>query len=344
MLDKPHTHWLILIVLVLGTLCSLPLPAPPLDPPSRALQSARNQVVSGVFFDQLADGRYRFREVEGIRGPDEAPAELLVRGPQWLAAWLLPGERYLFAYTAYIRNPRFRKEVLVDTDGPRLLDGPGLEPALFAESDGLRATLLHPLDEAFLGSQAFLDALAAGLSSKDTQLQNFHAAEFALIGELRRSAQPGVVRAVKAVIGERDGHPAARATLLRVAAANEAVYSRAWLADAVARLLTQAPLLGYQQLQSGQGELIAEALRLEQAHALGVDIGLLERLVGCDSAAISEAALLAIRKRDPARENKALQEALKLTQLPATTREFLRDHLRRLDLAAGRTPGSVPPS
>ena len=336
MLQTGFKSW-VLAGLLLASLIAAPLPAPPLDPPSKILQSARTQVVVGAFAGRLPDGRYRFIEVSGIRGPDEAPAEVLVRGPDWLSAWLSPQRRYLFAYTAYLRNPRFRKEVLVDTDGPRLVDGPGLEPALFLDSEGLRAALLHPLDHDTLKTRAFLDGVVAGLASRDTQIHNFHAAELALIGDLGRSGDAALVRAVKSLIDQRDAHPAARATLLRVAAANDAIYSREYLAGAVQRILDHAPLSGYQQAQPGPGELVALALQLAREHALKVDLGALQRLIPCDSAAIAEAALLAIRSIDPERERAAAREALELTQLPATTRDFLLDHLRRLDLAAGRS-------
>ena len=158
MLQRSLKSWVLAGLLVAG-MAGSPLPAPPVDPPSKVLQSARTQVVTGRFASRLPDGRYRFTEISAVRGPDEAPAEVLVRGPDWLATWLSPGHRYLFAYTAYLRNPRFRKEMLVDTDGPRLVDWPGLEPALFMDSEGLSATLLHPLDRDTLQSPEFLDRL-----------------------------------------------------------------------------------------------------------------------------------------------------------------------------------------
>ncbi len=336
MLQLGLKSWVLAGLLVAG-LAGTPLPAPPVDPPSKVLQSPRTQVVVGAFAGRLPDGRYRFIDVAGIRGPDEVPAEVLVRGPDWLAAWLSTEHRYLFAYTAYLRNPRFRKEVLVDTDGPRLIDWPGLQPALFIDSESLRDVLLHPLDGDALKSPTFLDRVIAGLASRDSQVQNFHAAELALIGDLARSGDPALVRAVKTLIDNRDGHPTARAALLRVASANVASYSRAYLADAVQRILAEAPLDGYQQVQPGPGELVSLALQLVRDDALKVDIDLLERLVACDSAAVVESALLAIRNIDPERERVAAHQALELTQLPATSREFLRDHLRRLALATGQS-------
>ncbi len=339
MLQRGSKSW-VLVSLLVACLAGAPLPAPPVDPPSKVLQSARTQVVAGQFAGRLPDGRYRFADISAVRGPDEVPAEVLVRGPDWLAAWLSPGHRYLFAYTAYLRNPRFRKETLVDTDGPRLVDWPGLEPALFTDSDELRASLLHPLDRDTLRSPEFLDRLVAGLASPDSQVHNFHAAELALIGDLGRGDAPELVQAVRAVIDNRDGHPSARASLLRVAAANGAVYSREYLAGAVRRILDQAPLTGYQLAQPGPGELVALALQLARAQGLDVDIAVLERLAACDSAAVAESALLAIRNIDPERERRTARKALELTQLPATSREFLRDHLRRLDLATGQ---STPP-
>lgn len=318
--------------------------APPLPPPAKALQNARTQVVVGSYLGRLADGRYRFGAVVNVRGPDAPPEELLVRGPDWLSAWMSQDQSYLFAYSAYVRNPRFRKETLVDTNGPQLLDGPGLEPAVFLDAPDLRTELLHAFDQETLHSDEFLSRVIAGLRSTDVQLQNFYATEVSLLAELGQRKDPELVGAVKSLLDNADGHASARAALLRLVAAHEDVYSRAYLAEAVQRVLAQAPLTGYQDLQPRSGELVGMALQFAAARKLPVALTALERLVGCDSAPLAEAALLAIRALDPARERAAALNAMKLTQLPATSREFLLDHLRRLDLAAGHSTQSEPKS
>lgn len=323
---------------------SSPLWAPPLPPPAKVLQAPRTQVVVGSYLGRLEDGRYHFAAVANVRGPDTPPEELIVRGPDWLAAWLSKDENYLFAYSAYVRNPRFRKEILVDTNGPQLVDNPGLEPALFLDAPGLRNSLLHAFDQDTLHSERFLANVIAGLRSADTQLQNFYAVELSLLAELAQRKDPALVQAVKSLLDNPDGHASARAALLRLVAAHEDVYSRAYLADAVQRVLAQAPLSGYQDAQPRSGELVGMALQLTAAHQLPVTVATLERLVGCDSAPLVEAALLAIRALDPARERDVALNAMKQTQLPATSREFLLDHLRRLDLAAGRSKPTEPKS
>lgn len=118
----------------------------------------------------------------------------MVRGPDWLAAWLSKDESYLFAYSAYVRNPRFRKEMLVDTNGPQLVDNPGLEPALFLDAPGLRNSLLHAFDQDTLHSERFLADVIAGLRSADTQLQNFYAVELSLLAELAQRKDPALVQ------------------------------------------------------------------------------------------------------------------------------------------------------
>lgn len=330
--------------LLLALVVSSPLWAPPLPPPAKVLQNSRNQVVVGNYLGRLDDGRYRFNVVENLRGPDVPPEEVLVRGPDWLVTWLSPGHNYLFAYTSYIRNPRFRKDVLIDTDGPRLIDGPGLEPALFLDSPELRSELMHAFDQETLHSEAFLRQVIAGLGSNDTQLQNFYAIEVSLLAELGKRQDAALVKAIQTLLENPDGHAAARAALLRLVAADEQVYSRKYLAAVVQRLLQQAPLTGYQDLRPRSGELVAAALQLTMMHKLPIDLGALERLVGCDSAALAEAALLAIRATDPTHERAAALKVLKQTQLAATSREFLIDHLRRLDLSVGRSMQSEPQS
>ena len=335
---------LVIASFVASSIVCGPLWAPPLPPPSKVLQSPRTQVVVGTYVDRLADGRYRFKKVDDLRGPDSAPDEIVVRGPDWLLGWLSPNTQYLFAYTAYARNPRFRKETIVDTNGPQLIDSSGLEPALFIEAAGLREQLIHTLDKPSLQTDAFIEQIAAGLGSTDIQLQNFYAAELNLLPDLGKRKDKSLVKAVTALLKNADGHPTARATLLRVAAANPGTYSRALLTEVVDQVLLEAPLVGYQDPHSRDGELLSAALQLTREPSFTVRRAALERLVSCDNSALAEDALLALRSHFPEHERSAVLTTLKQTQLPTVTREFLLDHLRRLDLAAKHLTKTVPES
>jgi len=308
------------------------------------MQNPQTQVVVGIYLDRQSDGRYRFKKVEDLRGPDTAPDEIVVRGPDWIESWLSQNTQYLFAYTAYKRNQRFRKESLIDTNGPNLIVTLGLEPALLMDSAGLRDRLLHSLDQASLHTDAFIADIANGLGSSDMQLQNFYAAELSLLPDVSKHKNAAVIKAVTALLKNRDAHPTARATLLRVVAANPSVYPPSLLVDVVSQVLREAPLVGYQDPASRHGELLSGALSFTREPAFKVQRLALERLVACDNVVLAEDALLALRRHYPEHERQAVSTALKQTQLPAVTREFLLDHLRRLDLAAKNSTKTVPES
>ena len=72
---------------------------------------------------------------------------------------------------------------------------------------------------------------------------------------------------------------------------------------------------------------------MNAANQLALPAATLERWVSSENSALAEAALLNLRRNAPQREQAAIQAALEQSLLPAQTREFLNDHLRRLQLA-----------
>ena len=328
-------QWAARMVLLTALTIAQQLSAAAIPAPSTVLLNPRTQVVIASFVERLVDGRYRFAKVEDVHGMDETPDDLLLRAPDWLAIYLRRDEQYLLAFSNYRPNPRFLKDQIIDTDGPRMINAFGLEPALFRNAPGLDDALLHSPDA--LQSASFVARVVAGLESTDTQLQNFYAAEVTQLGELRKQQGPVLIAAIKGLIGNPYGHPSARAGLLRLAASQPQIYSREFLASTLSMILQHAPLEGYQDQRPRSGELVRIALELTIKDSLKISTATLERLISCDSAALSEAALLAIRQLDPTRERDAATAALAQTLLPVTTREFLLDHIRRLDLAAEST-------
>jgi hypothetical protein len=315
----------LLLVLWAGHMQAAEIP-----PPSLVLQHPRTQVLVGAYVERVADGRYRFVRVEDVRGPDTTSNDLLIRAPDWLQPQLSAGMRYLLAYSSYIANPRFPKDFIVDSQGPLLVMTTGLEPALFRDDANLRSALMHPLDDETLQSDRYRAQLLAGLDSDDPQLQNFYAAELTQVDALNARNDAALIAAVKR-------HTSARTGLLRMVARRQDIYGRRYLATAVQEILRQAPLSGYQQAQSGTGDLVRAALEIADRDSIVLPIQNLARLAGSDSAALAEAALLAIRRSDAQQETRIARAALNRSLLPATTRTFLSDHLRRLDLANAAT-------
>jgi hypothetical protein len=322
-----------------GLLCAAEIP-----PPSVVLQHPRSQVVVAAYVERLRDGRYRFAKLQDLRGADESPTDLLIRGPDWLQAHLGAGTHYVLGYSSYIGNPRFPKDFIVDSDGPRMLMSAGLEPALFRDDAALRSALLHPIDAKTLNSAAYLAQVVAGLGSTDQQLQSFYAAEITQNSALAARDDAVLVAAIKQLIRNPDAHPSARADLLRLVATNETIYGTEFLTDAIHDILHASPLTGYEQSQPHAGLVLRAALDIAETQSLSLSLPDLTRLVRSDSVALAELALLAIRRADPALEQNVLRDTLGLSLLSANTREFLKDHQRRLDrmTAATATQSTIP--
>jgi hypothetical protein len=335
--------WILLLAGVLLSGAGL-VRAAEIPPPSLVLQHPRNQVVVAAFVERLRDGRYRFTKLEDLRGPDEAPTDLLIRAPDWLQAHVGAGVHYVLGYSSYIGNPRFPKDFIIDSDGPRMLMSAGLEPALFRDDAALRSALLHPIDAKTLNSTGYLAQVVAGLGNTDQQLQSFYAAEITQNAALAARKDAALVAAIKRLVRNPDGHPSARADLLRLVARHKTIYGEQFLADAIRDILHNAPLNGYQDAQPHIGLVLRAALDIAESESLSLPLPDLIRLVRSDSAALAEPALLAIRRADPALEQNVLRDTLGLSLLSAGTREFLKDHQRRLDrmTAATATQSTIP--
>lgn len=92
-----------------------------------------------------------------------------------------------------------------------------------------------------------------------------------------------------------------------------------------------APANGYADEASDPTGLVLLALELLNQHAVEVAPDALKRWVWHANPALVERACLTLRREAPAQERTVIQQALADPRLPAQTREFLKDHLRRLD-------------
>jgi hypothetical protein len=101
-------------------------------------------------------------------------------------------------------------------------------------------------------------------------------------------------------------------------------------------VVTTTPIDGYADATSDPVSLVLLALEVLDKHAVKVSPDALARWVRSPRPPLVERACLMLRRESPALERSTIQAALADSHLPAQTRRFLNDHLRRLDLLDAR--------
>lgn len=272
------------------------------------------------------------RVLHGNPGPGEVVA---LRAPPWLLERVARDGRYLIGYTALRPDPRRPGELMADPDGPQLLGSLGLEPALIADTPAVRALLEGADSEQGRESRATLARLLDALQSADPPLQHLAAAQLVLEREHAQRLDDAARTRIATVVADGDAHPGARRLLLEAQARDPQHYG-AGAETSAQRLVAELPVTGCNDPADGRAALAQAALRLlERAN---VPAPALARWTRGDCPALAELALLQLRRQDAASERAALDAALAASLLPATMREFLRDHRRRLDLMQARLP------
>lgn len=333
-------------VLALSACALAPTRATDIEPPSVYLRGEHYALVSARFLVQEAGARATFAVSEQFHGPDEeVPAHITLRVPDWVVAQLSRDEPYLVGYTAYTIDPRSAKVVVVNPAGPLLLTGPGVEPALFRDTPQARARLTAKDTESF-GDASHRTAALAGLGSDDGQWQNYFAAELALRREWHAQLDADARARIARFVRNRDAHPVARELLLRAAAGNSAQLGD-WWRKAALDVIAHEPVLGHLRAEDRSATLVRTAFDALADASVAVPRDAAARWTVSDSAALAESALLAVRRSEPGLEEVLIRHALDMSLLPAATREFLREHLRRLEImhAAQRDSArDVPPT
>ena len=307
-----------------------------IEPPLELLYAPDNQLVAGTLAEINPAGRLVFTRDEVLGGRGKPPTQIDVR----VSASTLPtvklGEHYIFGYSAQRRDPRSPTRTILNPDGPVLLTSVGLESALFHDTPAVRAILKAGSSEHGRESKRTFDLLMQALAGPDPQLQNLAAGEIAQepeIGERLRDSGHAVIEKVA-----RDPHtpPGVRASLLQSASARPLDFGDWWQAAAI-EVVTTTPVGGYADIPSDPAGLVLLALDLLDKHAVTLPPNALKRWVRSGNASLAEHACLNLRRESPAMERSAITDALADPQLPPTTRQFLSDHLRRLDLLDTRS-------
>lgn len=302
-----------------------------IEPPLELLYAPDNQLVAGTLAEINPAGRLVFTRDEVLGGRGKPPAQIDVRVPASTLATVKLGERYIFGYSAQRKDPRSPTRTVLNPDGPVLLTSIGLEPALFRDTPTARAILKAGSSEHGRESKRTFDLLMQALAGADPQLQNLAAGEIAQepdIGERLRESGHAVV---EKVARDPQTPPGVRASLLQSASARPRDLGDWWQAVAIG-VVTTTPVGGYADVPSDPSSLVLLAFDLLDKHAVTLPPDVLKRWVWSGNSSLVEHACVNLRRESPAMERSAITDALADPQLPPTTRQFLNDHLRRLDL------------
>ena len=327
-----------LLLLALGLIAATaPALAKPIKPPLELLYSSPNLLVAGTLVEINPTGRLVFERGEVLNGEPQPPEQIDLRVSETLLADVALGQRYIFAF-ANLHTDRntVDRPLAANRLGATLLSSTGIEPALFRDTADVRAILQAGRTEEGRDSRAFIGLLVRALDGDDAQLRLLAAGEIALDPDIRaRLRRPGQSAAAK-VARDAEASPVVRSLLLQSAAQWPHQLGDWWKAGAL-DVVTTTPTGGYARRASDPTGLVLVALELLDQRKVKVPATALKRWLHSPAPLLAEHASLMLRRESPVLERSAIREALADPQLPAQTRMFLNDHLRRLDRQEART-------
>jgi len=182
------------------------------------------------------------------------------------------------------------------------------------------------------GSRSSLNLLLTALKNNDPQLQNLAAAQITMEPELLQRIEPTDLPLIKALIANDQAAPAARAILLVAANRHPEQLGREWPTEMALTIITTTPIDLNLTKSLDSGELVLSAFDMLATLSGDLPLASVTRWIGSANPGIAERALLIVRKQAPDQERAAIQRALDDSSLTPLTRQFLQDHLRRLNL------------
>ncbi|MEO7935890.1 MAG: hypothetical protein ABIR27_06505 [Dokdonella sp.] len=318
------------------------------EPPLEVLFAKQNMLVAGKLLEINPSGRLVFAMGERLSGQTTPPRRIDLRVPKQALAQAKIGTRYVFGYTLYTADMVKREMLRLNPAGPVMLMALGIEPAMFEDSRQLRSILRAGNEEEGAANEAsrsdrersheqrrLWQRLMKALSGKDRALQNLAASQIVMDPEFRNLADKKDQEAFRKLALDSQAWPSARRTLL-VGAWRQPDVIGDWGHDAAQQILETTPIGGYASMAQDPSELVLAAFNLLAATDSAMTPELVSRWIESETPLLAEKALLTIRQFEPTREHAAIRIALAKPDLPAQTRKFLDDHLRRLNLLDAR--------
>lgn len=326
-----------LAILVVGCALAPALLAAPLQPPLQALRHPNVSLVSAELEPVAAEAAaagLTVRVHEVLRGPaaEDGPGLLHLLATDADRALLVPGQRFLLAYSDVHRVPfKVRKEVR-RADRRILLHIDGANPAIFPDQPAMRA-LLDPAHHEREAEAGYRERVLKGLRDASPAMVDLWTAELIL----RPGTFPRLSRAesrlLRRVVEDPAQRVSARARLLRSATERAPDFGGRWFSRAAGSLLEATPPAALATLADGEF-LLLTALQTLQVAPRRASAAALERWLA-GPPVLAENAALALRALGGDRERAAIERALLSTHTPETTRRMLSTHLERLPRKSG---------
>jgi hypothetical protein len=320
---------------LLSLLSMQPARAERLESPLELMYAPGNMIVAGPLVEINPAGRIVLERKDVLGGKDRPPDKVDVRVPKAVLGTLKTGDRYIVAYSLYRRDPRQAVGMALNPDGAVVLASTGIEPALFRDTPQTRAILKAGRSEHSRESRRLLDLLLDALGGSDAQLANLAAGELAFEPELGGRLRDADRARIEKVALDAKTPVLARMSLLDASSRKPKELGDWWKTVAL-QIVTTTPIDGYSDRASDPTSLVLMALEVLDRYSVKVPVDALKRWVWSPNPPLVERVCVMLRREAPEQERSTIQLALADPKLPGTTRKFLNDHLRRLDLMKER--------
>jgi hypothetical protein len=336
-LTKQPAKLLLPLLGVLFAVLSLLMPtsshAERLLPPIELLFEPTNLLISGKVIEiNTTTSRVVFRFGDLLAGERKFITQELIDvlvTPEALRA-VVVDQRYIVGYTLFAEDNRHPGQLVGKREGPTLLVGYGVDPALFKDTPQVRRLIATGKSESRRESRATLSLLLDALDSKDVAVSTLAAAQIALERELHAKIKESERKRIERFVRNADAAPAARDALLTAAAEQPAIFGANWPIDVSNDLLLSTPIVGYSPPSTEWEILIRDAIAILDKSVEKAPERALIRWLSSDSVGLAETALQSIRQQYPQSERSAVNEALGNPDLAPATRTFLNVRLERM--------------
>jgi len=309
---------------------AMPARADRVESPLELMYADDAMIVAGKLIETNPAGRIVIAPKEILWGKSKPPEKLDIRIPKDFLNDVKVGERYVVAYSMFLRDPRKAVGFVPNKEGAVVIVSPGIEPAVFGDAPAIRAILKTGRSEHGRESRKLADLLLAALRGADAQLQNLAAGELSYEPELGERLTDADRALIEKTVRDTKTPIRVRTVLLEAASRMPKTLGD-WWKKAALDIVTTTPTDGYSGKASDPVILIMTAFDVLDRYSVKVPPETLKRWVWNPNPALVERVCVLLRREGPDLERSAIQQALADPKLPEATRKFLNDHLRQLD-------------
>ncbi len=276
--------------LILLAICASAAQAVPrLMPPSEFVASdGLYRAAVAKIAELTEDGRYRLEVLEELRGVTPDGTVVRVLGNE--SGVLEVGKTYIVVHTD--KPGRRSHRWKTDPAGSRVLSIPAVGPGAFEVSEAIRVLVRFNADGTLLRGKPRLDAVMAGLGSKDPKTLRFVTAELAIDEELRLQVGESELERLQEVLAAGTLETLSHEYVLRAALKMVEAWGGDWLAADSRQIVSSH---GTElELTSLIPSLLVTALRTLGATGVKEDAKLAEPHIASNNPGVGKAAFGAL--------------------------------------------------